>query len=185
MDVDSSKGEVVRKLKNSFKIIIFLSVLLALTTCQRTHCDMAHDAMVSYAKKAQKEKGLILEGQGGAMMGNVKQFDMSFSSPKCLTLEEARIVFVQIMREFLERVNSNEEIRPHLATYPMTEKNLHIMIGFRNGQNWRPPKEYITFVYNIPEKEKVYYCHWDHGNNDFVDRHDETIEEAFKIVENH
>lgn len=163
-----------------FKLVI---LLLFLSACHKSHSDLADAQMSCYAKKAYQEKGIILEGSGGSMMNDIKEFAMSFKCSLHLTLAQTRVLMVQVVDEFLQQVNANEEIRPYLHSYPLTVKNVSLMIGFRNHQNKRPPKKHIALAYT--HKDKIYYSHWDSTkleSSKFCDDFDESFNDAVKIV---
>ena len=155
-----------------------LFLFLTLIACQTSHSDLAHSEMTTYAKKASKEKGLVLEGMGGAMMGDIQELEMIFVSAHHSSLAEARKLMVSTIEEFLIQINSNPQIRPHLHTYPMTAHNLSLSISFRDSQNNYPPPEYIALTFiangNIVYARRV--------NDRFCDHYKEPIEEAFALV---
>ncbi|MBS0647823.1 MAG: hypothetical protein JSS10_01205 [Verrucomicrobia bacterium] len=139
--------------------------------------------MSIYAKKAYEEKGIVLEGSGGQMMDDIKVFTLSFNCYDYLTLEQTRALVVQVVDEFLEQVNAHEKIRPHLHNYPLTVKNVFLMISFRNRLNKRPPKEYIALAYT--HQDQIYYSHWDSTKMEaskFCDDFRESFHDAVKIV---
>lgn len=159
-----------------------LVVLLLLSACHKSHSDLADEQMSCYAKKAYQEKGIVLEGSGGAMMNDIKEFAMSFNCYDHLNLEQTRILMVKVVDEFLQQVNANEKIRPYLHNYPLTVKNVSLMIGFRNHQNQRPPKEYIALAYT--HENSIYYSRWEAKleSSKFCDRYRESFNDAVKIV---
>lgn len=160
-----------------------LVILLLLSACHKSHSDLADEQISCYAKKAYQEKRIVLEGSGGAMMNDIKEFAMSFQCSQHLNLEQTRALIVQIVDEFLQQVNENEKIRPYLHDYPLTVNNVSLMIGFRNHQNLRPSKEHIALAYT--HKDKIYYSHWDSTkleSSKFCDDLDESFNDAVKIV---
>jgi len=165
------------------KCFKFLLLLLFLSACHKSHSDLADEQMSIYAKKAYEEKGIVLEGSGGAMMNDIKTFTLSFNCYDYLTLEQTRVLVVQVMNEFLEQVNENEEIRPFLHTYPLTLKNISLMIGFRNHHDQPPPREYIALAYT--HEGKIFYSHLDVPNftsSKFCDDYRESFNDAVRIV---
>ncbi len=164
--------------KFSFLILVFL-----LTACHKSNSDLADVQLNRYAKKAYKEKGLVMEGSGGSMMNDIKEFALSFTCPDYLTLDETRKLVVQIIDEFVQQINSDEEIRPRLHTYPLPPNNISLMIGFSDNQYNYPPKEYIAFAYT--SEGIINYHHWDIEKLEsvkFCDRYSESINDAVKIV---
>lgn len=165
------------------KHLKFFIFLLLLSACHKSHSDLADEQMSCYAKKAYQEKGIVLEGSGGEMMNDIKVFTLSFNCFEHLTLAQTRVLMVQVIDEFLQQVNADEKIRPYLHDYPLTVKNVSLMIGFINHQNKRPPKEYIALAYT--HKDIIYYSHWDSTqleSSKFCDDYQESFSDAVKIV---
>ena len=163
------------------KLTVFI-LLFIFSACHKSNSDLADVQLSRYAKKAYQEKGLVMEGSGGSMMTDIKELTLSFSSSDHLTLDETRKLVVQIIDEFLQQVNADKEICPRLHT-PFTAQNISLMIGFRNREHQRPPKEYIALAYT--SDGKIYYSHWDSEKLEsvkFCDHTQESINDAVKIV---
>jgi hypothetical protein len=161
-------------------IAIFFSLMLY--GCHQSHCDLADAEMVSFAKKKYDERHLAIAGFGGAMMNDIQGFEMHFDSPEHLSLSEARKLMIQTIAEFVEQVNQNPKIRPHLHNYPINAKNISLMIGFED-KNGPPSKEYIALL--SCSEGKVFYSHWDPEAQKFhqyCDRHSESFNDAVRIV---
>ena len=60
---------------------------------------------------------------------------------KCHTVEEAEELYVAIYRDFANRLNSIQIIRPYLGEFPLTPDSLEVSVGFRdtNGNFFHPP----------------------------------------------
>jgi hypothetical protein len=165
------------------KLFKLLILLLILCSCHKSHSDLADEQMSIYSKKAYQEKGIVLEGSGGSMMNDIKVFTLSFNCYDHLNLEQTRVLMVQIVDEFLQQVNGNEKIRPYLHDYPLTVKNISLMMGFRDHRDQPPPREYIALSYT--HQDKIFYSHLDAPNftsSKFCDRYRESFNDAVKIV---
>jgi len=68
----------------------------------------------TYVKEFAKPRGLYLSASGEALEYDINKVKLSFLSFDRLTVDEARVLYVEMMEEFLGRVNQNEEIRPYL-----------------------------------------------------------------------
>ncbi len=67
--------------------------------------------------------------------GRIKTSMMALSFDKCgdpLTEEEARQLIVNCVDDFLEAANAEEKLKPFLANYPLTAKNLDLTIFSRD-----------------------------------------------------
>ena len=101
---------------------------------------------------------------------------------KSLLKDEARKLIVECTEEFLQIVNSNDEIRPYLRDYPFTENNLEFVIVFlsENGKTFISP--YISslsqFNGKISYTTKNSHNIYDHNPSEW-----ESYEIASKHVE--
>lgn len=124
-----------------------------------------------------KEKKLKLQGTGASMMDNVKMVGLDFLSEEPSSLEEARILIVDVTEELLKTYNANEQIRPFLANYPLNSNNVHIMISFPIESSYRENKK-IVFVYT--KNGHIYYCDYDTEKERYTEIFQEPYEDALK-----
>ena len=80
------------------------------------------------AQKIESETGLHLIGTGGGMMDHVRMMAMSFDHLEETSIEQGRELLVYCVKEYLDAINANVEIRPYLAHYPFTSKDVEIAI---------------------------------------------------------
>jgi hypothetical protein len=145
-----------------------LIILLLLASCGSDckHCDLAHEAMLSYAKE-QKKNGIYLEAKGGAMMDNIKLFDISFISPKMnVSDEEAVQQLAALCENFIKKINEDEKIRPYLKNYPITLNNLLFSISYRDKKYNYPPPPFTAYVFT--GKDKIWCSHWNPKKGTFA-----------------
>lgn len=96
----------------------------------RDHCQIIDEIVHLYLATVKNELGLSPFGYGGAMMDNVKEVYLSLSSENCENIDSSRQILVKATELLLFKINGNEELRPHLNTYPFTVENLKLDIGF-------------------------------------------------------
>jgi len=127
-----------------------------------------------------KEK-MTLAGVGGSSLNHRQRvFDFDFWTEKKLTLEEARILFVQTANNFLKQVNENEKLRPYLENHPVTIKNLELAIGFFGPHLEDLPPPFISRVAST--NDKIFYSTWS-KEKDFYERVKiESWDEALKLI---
>ena len=132
------------------------------------------------AKKLRNEKGLILVGTGGRMMDDIKMMMMSFEFRKVVNIEIARKLLVDSVEDYLSEINISEKIRPYLHNYPVTPKNIEIVICFRNADGSKVASDQINIA-SAKEGKMFYYI-------DFPEKQtlkilcEETYEEALRAI---
>ena len=62
--------------------------------------------------------------------GKIYNLDLSFTSLKKVDRNKARNLLLTLTQELLKLVNSDKIIKPYLANYPFTYKNLSITLSF-------------------------------------------------------
>lgn len=162
---------------------LILTILLFLVSCASDckHCDLAHGAMLSYAKE-QKKKGLYLEAKGGAMMDNIKLFDISFISSKMnVSNEEAVREVTALCEGFIKKINEDEKIRPYLRDYPITDRNLLFSISYQDKNYDAPPSEFVALV--SAGNNKIFCSHWDFKKDNYApNRFSISYSEALQML---
>lgn len=175
----------------SITIEIFIIIFL-FSSCSPIpkHVQLARSAITSFSQEVFKTDQLVLEGYGGAMSEDIKTFTFFFESQKNVNLEEARILFVNILERFLHKINKDEEIRNFLHEYPISEKNIYLEIQF-SPINFNFHDRYVIYV-SIPNfnpyspTSRVHYrtANRDRDSTEFS-YYNETYGEALKIVTDH
>ncbi|KPK33082.1 MAG: hypothetical protein AMS24_02180, partial [Chlamydiae bacterium SM23_39] len=95
-------------------------------------------------------------------------------------IDKARELLVYAAEVFLNEFNSFEKIRPYLANYPFTSKNIDLSIFFHDEKNNSYASPHLTYVF-LGYGETVNYVK-KNENNQFQTVHEETYEEALAIV---
>ena len=107
-------------------------IFLLLTAFREpSYCKISSHIVNSYVKEFAKPRGLTLTGYGGAMMNDIQGITLRFVSFDALNIDQARILYVDIMEEFLNSINCHEKIRPHLHNFPFEESNIKLSISFK------------------------------------------------------
>lgn len=89
------------------------------------------------ALKIRNKFGLFPIGSGGQTMHKIEMLMLAFECRRSLTEGEAREILVKSVEEFVSALNNDEQVRPYLAEFPSTEKNIEIVIyiqDVRGGQ---------------------------------------------------
>ncbi len=133
------------------------------------------------AKKFQEQFGLRCAGIGGGMMGDIYSMAMSFDYFQEVDLKEARELLVGITQEYLLDINTDKKVRPYLHSYPYTVKGVEMRVWCKSIDGRDVPLGEIRYFTNI--EGVLEYSVRQTANGRSVTIHEETYEEALKIVE--
>lgn len=161
-------------------LICFIFVLLIACSGYKVsnYEKMADKITAKTAKKLEKERELILIGTGGGMMHNIRMMAMSFVYKHEIDVDEGRTLLIAALGEYIEAVNTNEEIRPYLANYPFDPKNIEIRIFIHNPDNSNVEEGKISVISAI---NGILKYDADEGYG-YKRIHRETYEEALEKI---
>jgi hypothetical protein len=168
--------------------VFFFSFLTILNSCnskmQNSQNDFSNIDKFSIkitnetAKDLLKEKNLKMIGYGGKTPNQkILTFRITFNYEKPLTIPEARELLVYSVNKFVKNINNYNEIKPYLANYPVTEKNIEIIIISHGLDGRIAPIPFIAFSDSI-EGTLQYQT----NTTPLTIVHEETFEEAEQIV---
>jgi hypothetical protein len=165
--------------------IFFLSCILFLCTSfayrEPGYCKMVDRITKTYLKECAKPRRLMLSGYGGAMMNDIQSVTLRFLSLDALNVDEARILYVEMMEEFLQRINCHEKIRPHLHNFPFEERNIKLSISFKEPDISIRRDGHVALM-GIARDHLLYFAAYDPITEEFYTLHEEPYEEAFRLV---
>lgn len=168
--------------------IFFLNCLFLLCTSfvyrEPSYCKMVDRITKNYFKEYAKPRRLVLSGYGGAMMNDIQEISCSFLSLDSLSVDEARILYVEMMEEYLQRINCHEKIRPHLHDFPFNIDNIKFDISFINSDGLTKRDGHVAFMY-IGKNRDLLYRGCDPETDEFYSLHREPYEEARRLVKEH
>jgi hypothetical protein len=166
------------------KTVGLVMFLLLLTSFREPeYCKVSDRIVAGYIKEFTKPKGLFVCGSGGAMANNIQQISLSFASFAALDVDEARILYVEMVEELLRRINANRAIRPFLHNYPFEEKNIDLMISFKDSKLERVSANHVALM-SIGKDHMIFYAAYDHDKKKFYDLYEENYVEARDRVKN-
>jgi len=163
---------------------IYILALFFLASCssffQKNEVDLADRRIVEFAKSV-KDTGLFPVGIGGGIdheTGKNKLFSLIFGTNDTISsLEEARVLFVEILESFIDFINNDIQIRESLAVFPVTIENINMSIVCMESR----PKD----IADMSNCGQILYYYAENENPAIIamDRiHKETFEEAQRIV---
>ncbi|WP_231919513.1 hypothetical protein [Simkania negevensis] len=140
---------------------------------------MANKLRSQVAKEIAKTYDLKPVGFGGAIHEKIEELALSFDCCRTLTIHEYRDLLVHCAEYFLNRINSNEEIRSYLQNYPFDSKNIDLTIYVHSEDKKRFDVGQLASLAVI--KGKIVY-HYRDSEYTVKTLKREDYEEAKKIV---
>ncbi len=136
--------------------------------------------MTDFSQNYMKPQGFLLSGIGSAMPDKIHELDVDYTSSIYVNVEQARKLFIDNSQIFLNEINGDTILRPYLVEYPFTEKNIAFTLSFENERAQMYPPPYIAYVSII--NSKIYYHFYLAEQEKLLNIHEETYQEALKIV---
>jgi len=133
------------------------------------------------AKKVENKHKLYASGFGFWGARCYEELKISFEHQGILSRDEARFLIVDVAADFLEEVNQDEKIRPHLCQFPYTIKNLSIPI-FPRKNGFKNPTHPDYVVIKLHDGTISYKTELEGQKYDYHTEEDETFEEALQIL---
>jgi hypothetical protein len=124
--------------------------------------------------------GVTLSGCGGGMMDDIDLICLTFVGQYRLDVPAARRLYVDGVEDLLHRYNSSKIVRPYLHNFPFKINNLVFLLGFEDPSGKHVPSNFVGLV--LCTNGKVDYSYYDPITQQFMDLHEETYEEALRIV---
>ena len=170
-------------------LTIFYMILSFLVGCGPPNEQLSHEEKLAFQIRSKIAHKLVVKydmkviGFSAAMpAGVINNLGLLFQVSRILTREEARVILVDGVQEFLAEVNANEEIRPYLKAYPFTAKNITVDIYMRGskGENVYDPNIEAASAYG----GKIWYATKDKNKKyGYKSEYKESFEEAVKLVD--
>lgn len=88
--------------------------------------------VINFSTKMKIDKHLELEDSWAAYDDNISKICLKYSSQRLLTVYDARLLMVEVVEEFLSRLNNNTVIGFELGSFPFTASNLDVQINFES-----------------------------------------------------
>ncbi len=160
------------------------SLLFFLTACgvrEADHCKISKSITANYVNECATPQGLALIGYGGAMLDDIQSITLTFLSFDRLTVDEARVLYIGMMEDFLQRINTDDSIRPYLHNFPFEERNIELTIGFEDTKRKITSDGHVALM-SIGKDHKIYFAAYDSDTQKFYDLHEESYNEALQLA---
>ena len=160
-----------------------LFALLGFSSCDKEplYIRLGDKMAGKFSVKMTQEYGVERSGYGGAMREDLKLFNFTFTSYKKMGVDEARILYVSLVEEFLQAANNDESVRPYLHNYPFTRDNLCMMLNFRDPKNFRRICQPDLSLVIIGSGNIIYFS-WDASETHCIEVLREPYFEAYEKV---
>jgi len=88
--------------------------------------------IINFSVKMKREKHLELEDSWASYDDYIQRICLQYSSQRLLTVYDARLVMVELVEDFLYRLNNNDIASFELDHYPFTASDLDVKINFES-----------------------------------------------------
>ena len=127
----------------SLALSLFLVVGLLVSSCRpsekfegpwvkKIYSEEMSKIVINFSLKMKKEKHLELEDSWISYDDYIKKICLRYSSQRLLTVYDARLVMVELVEDFLYRLNNNEYLSFELDHFPFTPNDLDVKINFES-----------------------------------------------------
>lgn len=141
--------------------------------------------MKQFCKDMYRSHGYVCQSEGGGFMHNINNIHLGFNTNGVKSREELRFAIVDMVEEFLRRLNSDERIQDHLSEYPFPASNLSFSLSLKD-KNGKPftnkgnEKKYLHGVFLV--NGNLFYVFKNEEKTIFQDSYKESYEEALTYV---
>ncbi len=108
-----------------------------------------------FIKEMEKKHNLICTGDGGHLAHDVEMINIFFTARRKASVEEARILEIDLIENLLQRVNSDEKIRPYLRESPFPSHRVGMNVSFVSKEGKSPLDGSVACV--CTGKGKIHY----------------------------
>lgn len=145
------------------------------------YCKYADNVTSDFRRSVKAKYGMFATGDGGSFMEKINSVFLSFSTlEKEYDVDQARVLMVNCVEEYLFRINEDEKVRPYLNHFPFSSLGIEFQIAFYERSSKRVKFGYVGLVGIV--NEKVYYCSYDHEKKQLVDIYEESYDESLRKV---
>ena len=167
-----------------------LFIVVCLISCERNnippHVKYAQIHIKEIKKNAYEKYGLVMIVEGGAFMNQINAFNLYFKVRDEKTIDEMRVLIVNLTNDILERINSDKESRKYLAEYPFEGDRLEIKIMVVDSQNkmiLNPGSFKGKLASGSLKNNKIWYSIQNEGKPYLQKIYEESFQTALEKVE--
>lgn len=150
------------------------------STDRPVYITLLHKTTDKYQEELSKELNFKLCGYGGSLMHDIEGVNQDFNVVLKPDLAEARRLMVYCIEKLQTAINEDKKLRPYLREYPFSKNRIELSIGFINSRSCYEPDSSVDYAFAL--NGRIFYSKWSTITNHFERVHEETYEEALKIV---
>jgi hypothetical protein len=169
-------------------IMLFIAIL---TSCQtgtvgegpwvkKVDSEEASRLVIFFSNEMKERFGLELEDSRMTYDDDIRRFYLEYSSQKLMTVYDARLMLVELVEEFLRRVNNHSVLSFELECFPLTARDVEVKINFESFYGLYADPLYVGQVWLNCGCVRFYA--FDRKNND-IDWDHHRFEPYFKSRE--
>ncbi len=114
-----------------------IPILLFCNSCMNPMRDLPADEKIAYkmmGRFSTHSKAHGLYGIGAGLMGDksndkIAAFDLIFTTEQTLTISLARELIIKEVNQFVNFINTQNELQPYVSVYPVTPKQVILTIS--------------------------------------------------------
>lgn len=103
--------------------------------------------VINFSTRMKIDKHLELEDSWAAYNDYVSKICLQYSSQRLLTVYDARLIMVELVEEFLYRLNNNTIISFELNRFPFTADDLDVKISFQSYYGRYVDEQYVGLAW--------------------------------------
>ncbi|WP_068467697.1 hypothetical protein [Candidatus Protochlamydia phocaeensis] len=166
----------------SLAIWIICAAIMILTSCQpkivgkgpwvkKIDSEELSKLVINFSTKMKIDKHLELEDSWASYDDYILKICLQYSSQRLLTLYDARLLLVELVEEFLYRLNNHTILSYELDHFPFTANDLDVRISFESFYGLYIDELYIGLVwlqggcvhfYAFDRKDQRFNIDWSH-----------------------
>ena len=123
--------------------VLWMFLVIVLASCQpkivgkgpwvkKIDSEELSKIVINFATRMKVDKHLELEDSMAIYEDNVSKICLKFSSQRLLTVYDARLLLVELVEDFLTRLNNNMVVSFELERFPFTASDLSVTIDFES-----------------------------------------------------
>lgn len=103
--------------------------------------------VINFSVKMKIDKHLELEDSWAAYDDSIFKMVLRYSSQRLLTVYDARLLLVELVEEFLYRLNNNTIVSFELDHFPFTANDLDVRLNFESFHGRYVDEQYVGMVW--------------------------------------
>lgn len=134
-----------------------------------------------FSRTYQAENQLVQTADGGGMLHGIAHIIRDFESDQKIGVEEGRRLYITGIELLCSVFNHDLAIRPYLYNYPFEQKNVRMMLSFKNPIDHQPYyAPHVSLIFHL--NEKMHYFIYNPYTGHYEDLYEEPYAEAVRIV---